>query len=146
MAFVVLMFAGLKTEADRLVKAPLVAKRLVEVAFVVVPLTTVKFVMVDEALFTRMPPDKVDRPETVRADRVPTEVREEATTAAPRVVAESTWMLFTVNAPPVARFRLPEVRVTPPLKEEVAELPTMVVVAVPPTYRVPRDDSKEVDA
>ena len=141
-----LMFAGLKTDADRLVKFALVAKRLVEVALVVVAETTVKFVMVEEAAFARIPPVKVERPETVREDRVPTEVREEATTAAPKVVAESTCTLFTVNAPPVARFRLPEVRVTPPLKEEVAELPTMVVVAVPPTYKVPMDDSKEVEA
>ena len=52
----------------------------VVVALVLVELTIVKLVMVLVALLTRIPPLKVARPETVKPERVPTEVKEEAVT------------------------------------------------------------------
>ena len=87
---------GEKLVAVRLVKFALVAKRLVEVAEVEVEFTVVKLVMVLEALLTRMPPERVARPETVSEVKVPTDVREEFKTEAPRVAALKTWALLMV--------------------------------------------------
>ena len=75
---------------------------------------------------------RVDWPVTVSDPKVPTDVSDELTTFAPKVVASKILTLLIDNSPPVGRLMLPEVRVNPPEKVEVAESPTMVVVAVPP--------------
>ena len=67
------------------------------------------------------PPFKVVRPVTVSDPSVPTLVKEELITEAPKVVAVSTPTLLIKKLPPVARLRLPVRRVRPPPKEEVAE-------------------------
>ena len=72
-----------------------------------------------------------ERPDTVSEVRVPTLVKEEPTTAEPRVVASKTRALLMRKTPPVGTFTFPVVRVMPPAKEEVALEPLMVVVAEP---------------
>ena len=75
-------------------------------------------------------------PETVSAPKVPTDVKEEFTTAAPSVVAFKTCALLIETAPPVARLRLPAVSATPPAKVEVA----VEVAVMLPTVRLPIED------
>ena len=64
-----------------------VAKKNVDVAFVVVAFQPVKFWRVEDAE-TRKPPVSVERFVTVSDPRVPTLVRDELTTDEPRVVPE----------------------------------------------------------
>ena len=74
-------------------------------------------------------------PETVSDPKVPTEVKEEFTTAAPSVVAFKTWALLIETAPPVARLRLPEERFKAAKVEVAVEVAVMV-----PTVRLPIED------
>lgn len=83
-------------------------------------------------------------PETVREERVPTEVNDELTTDAPRVVAESTWALLIEKAPPVARLMLPEVRESPPPKVEVAVEVEMKFDAVSCAPKSPEPETENV--
>ena len=64
-----------------------VAKKNVDVAFVVVAFQPVKFWRVEDAE-TRKPPVSVESPVTETEPRVPTLVRDEFTTDEPRVVPE----------------------------------------------------------
>ena len=75
-------------------------------------------------------------PETVSDPKVPTDVNDEFTTAAPKVVAFKTCALLMVTAPPVARLRLPAVSATPPAKVEVA----VEVAEKVPTVRFPIEE------
>src|SRR5204862_247583 len=74
-------------------------------------------------------------PVTVREPRVPTLVRDEFKTEAPRVVAERMLALFTRKLPPVARFKFP-----PVMERPLA----MVEVAAPVTARKPVEKVVEV--
>jgi hypothetical protein len=87
---------------------------------------------------------KLDKPEidkdppeialvTVKELKVPTLVKEEPVTLAPRVVESKILALLMRKALPVAKLTLPVVKVKPPAKEEVVLLPEIVVVVVPPT-------------
>ncbi len=78
------------------------------------------------------PPESVLRPETVNEPRVPTDVRDELTTELPSVVASRILVLLIRNTPPVGRFTLPEVRLSPPANVDVVLSPEIVVVAVRP--------------
>ena len=69
--------------------------------------------------------------------RAPTDVNEELRTLDPRPVAFNIRALFIKKLPLVARLTLPLASVMPPENVEVALLPTIVVVAVPPTESVP---------
>ena len=120
MAFTTEMLVGEKVPVVRVVKLALVAKRLVEVAAVVVERTTERLVMVEVPAEVRIPPERVERPVTVSDESVPTLVSDEASTDAPKVVAFKTWALLIEKAPPVARLRLPEERERPPAKVEEA--------------------------
>ena len=86
--------------------------RLVEVAFVVVAFIPVKFCRVEEAR-ERKPPVRVERPETERLERVPTEVRElartlEARVAPVKVPAGAVPVMLPVRLP--VKFPVPEVK------------------------------------
>ena len=72
-----------------------------------------------------------NEPPIAPAVSVPTEVREDARTEEPSAVAVRTPTLFTVYAPPVARFTLPPRRVMP--FPNVLVLPP-VTVNCPPTF------------
>ena len=82
--------------------------RTVVVALVEVALPKTRLVMVEVALLARMPPDKVDRPETESEVSVPTDVRDDAVTPEPSVVALSTLVPLMLYANPEARFILPD--------------------------------------
>ena len=71
------------------------------------------------------------------ASSPPTEVSDEVITLEPRVVEFSMRELFIRKLPPVARLTLPPASEIPPEKVEVALLPTMVGVAVPPPPQLP---------
>ena len=78
--------------------------------------------------------------------KAPTPVSEELTTAEPKVVASRTRALLMRKELLVGRFTFPAERVIPPEKVDVAELPTIVVVADPPTYNVSKTEKRVDDA
>lgn len=92
----------------------------VVVALVVVELIRERLVMVEVALLTRIPPEKVESPETTSEERVPRLVREELRTVEPSPVPER------IGVPPMA-YQNPE----PISSELVNSPPPLVVVAVP---------------
>ncbi len=112
--------SGLTAKKVPAAVARLVMARLVVVAFVVVELTIVRLVIVEVALFAKIPPLKVERPETPSDERVPTEVSDEAVTPELSVL-------------PV---RVPAAAVTVMSAEPLKEVPLMLravckIVAVP---------------
>src|SRR3989338_7402454 len=129
---------------------PLVEKRFVDdavvenivvdvaLASVVLPLTVSEASTVAPASSVSAPMLIAPKPVVIEpASSPPTEVSEEARTLEPSVVAFNTSALLMRKLPPVARFTLPLASVSPPEKVEVALLPTMLVVAVPPMESVP---------